>query len=133
MLSFTIDGYIPPSGNQQLRKHWAARKREQDKLKWAVVDAIAATGDPLPPEYIRAGRPMRMTVRCFRIRRLDTDNAMAGIKPLVDVVKELGIIHDDSPAWLDLGLDQRIDAARPRVEIDIEPMAGTPRSKSKRR
>lgn len=135
-MKIILRGWVPPSANQMLRTHFAVAKRAQVKLKWMVADAIATDSgrfETLPPEFIRASGPMGMTVVVFRKRRLDTDNAMAGLKGLVDVVKDLGLIHDDSPKWLDLGLDQRIDAANPRTEIAIEPMAGTPRAKSNRR
>lgn len=133
ILNIVLPGYYPQSANQMLRKHWAVRKREQSRLKWTVIDALASTGMPLPPIFYRSAVPMRMTVRVFRKRRLDYDNAIAGLKPLVDVIKELGIIHDDSPKWLDLGLDERIDLSNPRTEIDIEPMPARAKDKSKRR
>lgn len=131
ILNFTLDGYVPPSNNQLLRKHWAIRSRELKGVAMMIIAAIAETGSAVPPDGWTADRPMRMIVRCYRKRQLDTDNAFGGLKQLVDAVKRLRLIHDDSPAWLDLWCDQRIDLKNPRTEIELKPMPGTARSKSK--
>jgi hypothetical protein len=46
----------------------------------------------------------RVTVRItsFRVRLLDSDNHAGGCKGLIDCIKELGLIEDDSPKHIRL-------------------------------
>jgi hypothetical protein len=136
MIRFTLDGHIPPSTNELMRMHWAVRRRTEKHLRMWIIDAIATDSGEyktIPPADWPESRRCRMTIRAFRKRHLDPDNAHGGLKLLIDAIKHLRLIHDDSPAWLDLSYDERIDGVRPRVEIEIEPMPETARDKSKRR
>lgn len=68
-------------------------------------------------------RPFRARLRITRFgcRLLDPDNLQGGVKPLVDCIKESGLIWDDSPDWLELDVRQqkvaRKDEQRTEVEI----------------
>jgi len=56
----------------------------------------------------------------FGRRLLDEDNLHGGAKPLIDCLKEAGLIHDDSPRWIDLEVKQELaPAGQERTEIEI--------------
>ncbi|MCB2188619.1 MAG: hypothetical protein KQJ78_19535 [Deltaproteobacteria bacterium] len=94
---------VPPSLNQLLRLHIGAKARLKRALWASCLHSLLAhqhgTGLPpgLPPKA-REPRGVSITVRRRRI--LDHDNLVGGCKPLVDVLVTLGLLFDDSPAWL---------------------------------
>jgi hypothetical protein len=56
--------------------------------------------DSRPKEQI--GK-VRLGIRVFRAgRRYDPDNAIAGLKPLLDGMRDAGYLRNDSPVWLEL-------------------------------
>lgn len=66
--------------------------------------------------------PQRAHLRITRFgsRLLDDDNLRGGAKPLIDCLKESGLIEDDSPKWIDLEVKQElVPAGEERTEIEI--------------
>lgn len=67
--------------------------------------------------------PQRALVRIkrFGTRLLDEgDNLPGSAKPLVDCLKEAGLIHDDTREWLELEVTQeRVPAGQERTEVEI--------------
>jgi hypothetical protein len=66
--------------------------------------------------------PQRAHLRITRFgqRLLDDDNLRGGAKPLIDCLKEAGLLHDDSPEWLTLDVKQeRVPAGMERTEVEI--------------
>lgn len=114
---------IMPSLNKQLRMHWATRKRLKANTGWHLSAVMGRV------EIQHRGRIAHVTITVYsnapkaaggRARRLDTDNLIGGQKPLVDSMKQAGILKDDSPKWLDIGYIERRDKVeRPRTEIEI--------------
>ena len=106
-----------PSANRQLRQHWATRRKLKHAiLKELTVAVRAQTLKPVKREQVKKC----VTITLYRRgRRFDHDNAFGAVKPLVDALRELGLIWNDSPTWLDLGVDQALDHRNPRVEIEI--------------
>jgi hypothetical protein len=61
-----------------------------------------------------------MIVTLFRPAHhaVDRDNAYASVQPVVNAVKKLGHLHNDSEEWLDLQVVQA-DAKERRTEVEI--------------
>lgn len=130
---------IPPSGNKYIRSHWGVKKKLRNNFAWALMIAIrgqdrkfpfptplpirkslvnrsqfASTPSPLPSSqaivdvmvYSNAAKSAG-----GRARRLDRDNLWGGCKPLFDAMKDIGMIVNDSPKWLqaDVNEDRTLD------------------------
>ena len=112
---------IPPSANQIMRWHWAQRKRLRSQLQWELTAALADLGMKLPPLlYGKTAPKRRVTITVYRPRRLDPDNA--GPKILLDAMRDIGLIRNDSPKWLELVVEQKIEKCECRTEIYIEDL-----------
>ncbi len=92
--------------NQRL--HPQERARRNTVAKQAALAAWTQAGCP------KVNGPVRVSITVRRAKRLDTDNAISGCKPLIDGLfaerrrkgypVEPGLITpDDSPEWLALG------------------------------
>ena len=56
-------------------------------------------------------------------RRLDLDNVWGGCKSLVDSLRDVGLIRNDSPRWCDLGIVEcRTKDHAPGVLVEWEPV-----------
>ena len=129
-MKFTITGPTF-STNQMIRlgRTWRSRaaiiKRMRRQLGWQIVAAAIDAGNPLPP-VIMGPPPFRMHVRITicRGRRFDPDNVLGGtVKLLLDAMRDLQLIRNDSPKWLDLEVDQRLekDKNAERAEVELTP------------
>ena len=87
-----------PSLNQLLGMHWAARSNLSKQYEIAVK--LLARGIP------KATGKRRLTIERHGKRSLDKDNAYGGCKLLVDAIKRLGFIVDDSPKHCELEVVQ---------------------------
>lgn len=88
-------------------------KREtQNDLRWVFLQQ--ANGQKMTGKSI-------MHVRFYEPNaRRDEDNVMGGLKYIMDTIKELEIIPDDSPKWVHILPEVFRDPENPRIEIDIE-------------
>ena len=111
--------YAMPSLNKQLRMHWYARARVKKQCVKAVDDALKVSGYKVT-EMIKPSR-RRVTIISYRKRLLDEDNNVGSTKPLLDAVKDMGLIWDDSPKFCELVTRQE-KAKDVRTEIRIEVM-----------
>jgi Holliday junction resolvase RusA-like endonuclease len=110
---------IPPSANEVMRMHWAQRKRLRSRLQWELAAALADIGMKLPPLlYGKMAPKRRVTVTVYRPRRLDPDNAQPKI--LLDAMRDIGLIRNDSPRWLELVVNQHVEKCDCRTEIEVE-------------
>jgi len=64
----------------------------------------------------------KVLIISYRKRRFDKDNQYGGLKPLLDALKDIGLIWDDHEKWIDLETRQSIDGKNPRTEIYVEPI-----------
>lgn len=121
---------IMPSLNKQLRSHWAARKRLKDNAAWHVrasmgrykIDHRDRFANVSITVYSNAPK-----VAGGRVRVLDRDNLIGGQKPLVDAMKQAGILKDDSPKWAAIAYVERRDPVEsPRTEIEVSYKAISP-------
>lgn len=119
------------SGNELRRKyrHWAAYKRLLQEWEWRLAGAL-----PKSRRWQHRDRVFRVTITSYRRRLLDPDNLVHGCKPVLDAIKRLGLIRDDSPRWLDLEVKQELLAAGdlPHTEIRFHVSARAARSRRSR-
>jgi hypothetical protein len=97
-------GVPSPSANEWTYKHWRAysriKKRWLDHLSIAWLPQRLHLSEPLPRVILAVERAS--------IRLLDEDNLVAGLKPIIDGLRALEIIVDDTPDRFTLGMmDQR--------------------------
>lgn len=122
-MKFTIDG-CPPSANELLRMHWAVKKRMRQRLAWQIAAAIGIGKWPVEKarkrlmiEIWRAPKPGKKLTR-----RLDPDNLVGGCKILIDALRDMGLLYQDSPRWLELDEPiQHLTKENPRTTIEIVP------------
>jgi Holliday junction resolvase RusA-like endonuclease len=105
---------LPPSANQYQRSHWAVKRKLRNMFGQNVRMETRLVN---PMAEVKGKRRVKISI--YRPRRLDFDNAVGGCKPLVDSLRDIGLIKNDSPRWLDLEVEQFIDRKNPRVEIEI--------------
>ena len=113
-----------PSANELLRMHWAKRSRLRKLLVKEIEVACWEVRVEVPVEREKVKKSVTITI--FRKgRRFDKDNAYGAAKPVVDALRSLGLIYNDSERWLDLGVCQELDHAHPRTEIEIKSVGFT--------
>lgn len=124
MMKFEITGPTF-STNTLERMHWAVKKRHRSTMAWQIVAGAADAGNPLPP-IIMAPPDVRMRVKItiYRARRFDPDNVRGGtVKIILDAMRDLQLLKNDSPRWLELEVEQRLekDKLRERTEVEMAP------------
>jgi hypothetical protein len=92
-----------PSQNTREGQHWAKRHREKCAWWWSIRAARGFLAIP------RATGRRRLTIeRHARTRPQDEANVHGGCKGLVDDLVELGLLVDDSPAWIEHGTPRHV-------------------------
>lgn len=78
-----------------------------DELAYAAMAVTKEAAATLPAKP-RGRRSVHVTrVMAKGERRFDRQNLRAGCKPILDALKRLGVIHGDSPVWLEDDAEQR--------------------------
>ena len=104
-----------PSVNRLHGRHWSAKLRARHRWGWLVREA------KLNAKVYQQAAPDKVTVTIERYgpRRLDTDNAIAGMKFLIDALVAEGFAVNDHPAHLTLACHQHVGKPyRTIVRID---------------
>lgn len=98
---------VPMSPNERERLHWTDKRKANKKWRRDIMAAL--------------GRDRFQIVRIaiHRRRLLDADNATGSIKPVLDGLRDSGLIYDDSVRWIVLKTEQVLDQDD-YTEIDIE-------------
>lgn len=103
------------SPNALLHAHW--RERHDDKKAWAGLLLSTINGDVGRPVLealgfltIRDRRRLAIERRVSTVRHLirDRENLMYSVKFLVDRIRDVGLIRDDSMKWIDLEVSQAV-------------------------
>lgn len=95
-----------PSGNQTLRRHWAARRRDSGDWTMLLAEAIGRFDGAYLPRGDDGVR-RRLLITRVGVRLLDVDNLAGGAKQLIDAIRRRGLIADDRPDCVDLQFAQR--------------------------
>lgn len=108
---------VPPGLNVLLRMNWYRRHAEGkkwQKLVW-IARCQALIGKPAP--ICKAQVVMTRTSP----KLLDQDNLYGSAKLVLDAMKRLDLIVDDSPDHLHLDVKQEIGKANCRIELSELP------------
>lgn len=128
--SIRID-MVPPSLNKYMRMHWAVKKRLRESYGNLLRLCLADAGIELPEITTKMRVQISIHSRGATARRLDTDNLYGGCKFLVDSMRDVWLIRNDSPKWLDLSIcEYREDG--PFTVIEFEPFTIEPSSKAEK-
>ena len=96
--------------------HWSKRSKQRatDRLRCGMY-ILAAIGK----ETSGVGRRRVVIMLCRNpAHALDRDGAYASVKPLVDALKDLDHLHNDTEEWLDLHVVQADSTVR-QTEVEI--------------
>jgi len=85
-------GAPTPSSNEWHKKHWSV----YSKIKKAWVQRLGLVVRPTMYGFSRA----EIVVTRIACSVLDTDNAVAGLKPIIDSLVALGVFPNDTPHYL---------------------------------
>lgn len=97
-----LEGWLPPAElSPNARVHW----RKAHRCKQLVYIHVGAAGLLRGWPRQESGR-RRLTITMHRPRLLDTDNAYAICKAVVDAVVREGWLVDDSPRYVDIAVRQ---------------------------
>lgn len=111
----------PPSLNKLLRMHWA--KRNLLKRQWTNDIKLSAQvmEYAVLMNWAKSRNRLRLRI-CLRHARLfDKDNAYGSVKVVLDAIKSLGFIADDSPEFIDLEVTQEKSRTVETVITSWEP------------
>jgi len=122
MSRFTVKGQLPGLNEYTAacRSHWgvgARMKREaQERVEW---HALAAGIRP-------AGKPVEVRILWVEPnRRRDSDNVFFAAKFILDALVSLKVLPNDGPKWVrGISNARAVDAANPRIEVEIAEAAG---------
>jgi len=108
---------LTPSLNKLLVMNRWKRAELKDDLAWEVYAELQEQN----PDYkvITAPQKKRLNIVSYRKSFLDKDNFIGGLKPLIDAIKELKLIYDDSPIFLNLQAEQKIEKKRNKQRTEI--------------
>lgn len=103
-LSFPVP---TPSANQLWGHHWSRKARERKKWGWMVRgERLRLQKLGALPE--RVSLPAVITIDRYGARMLDQDNAVSGMKWLIDALVAEGFLVDDSPSHLQATYRQHV-------------------------
>ena len=106
--------WVPPSLNKYLRMHWAEKARLRGRIGREIAATMIDFGYEIPKGKVI------VRIALFHPRLFDDDNATGACKPLLDGMRDAGLIRNDSPTWMRLEVSQKRDNKNPRTEIEIE-------------
>lgn len=112
---------LTPSGNQLSGYHWRKRRRMKRDWQWLLLAAMGRAG-----VGVQLGR-FHVTIERHAPRQLDPDNAVAGCKAVIDAMVGVGLLQDDSPAYVaGLIVEQRkTPRAAQQTVIRLRPASGS--------
>jgi len=88
--------------NVMLKLHWSKRyklRNEWEREIWALFNG----------KVPRSNCKMDIKITSCRKKMIDQDNFVGGCKPILDSMKKLGLIVDDSAAWVKVEYEQLIN------------------------
>lgn len=122
---------VPTLGlNPMLRQHWKKRDEEQEAWLWELACALEAHDRRWLRAPVIKKQRVRVQIRFYwAVRRLDPDNLPAAGKSILDALKKLRFIRNDSARWIDLVVEQalvrqnsRAGSQGPETHIWLEPI-----------
>ena len=117
---------VPPSPNVTRMGHYMAKYRLRKAWKEALFYGVSCSRHRRQLiDEAKAARQMQVEVCVFHAHVTDDDNMVAALKPVLDGLKILGYIRDDSPECLRLALPvKQIHSKERKTVIRIQPADG---------
>lgn len=105
--------YKNPHDYRRLRETW----------EWEFGCAIRRSIRKEITSSLTSHPRMRLLIVCRRKRLLDPDNLIGGLKPVIDALKNLGLIYDDSGQYLEAPMptQQKCKKGRAVTIFTLEP------------
>lgn len=106
-----------PSLNVLMRKyrHPLARKRLRERYGWLLVAVAGFSAS----DCVSGPEKRYVRIKSFRRNSVDADNLAGGAKVLLDAMRDVRLIYDDSPEYLEVEYEQEMDRDNPRTLIYI--------------
>ena len=102
----------PPSPNRTLRMHWAVRrklfKNIYDQVFWQVKQA-----------KWKGKGPIKISIERRSAVRMDPDNLIGSLKPVIDGLVRAGVIPDDGEDDISFGTIKQVKSKRKDAELMI--------------
>jgi Holliday junction resolvase RusA-like endonuclease len=118
---------IPPSPNELRRKYRnpLAYKRLRESWEHSLAYAVPSASDRVALVSTGRNRKVRVKITLFHSGKYDPDNLIGACKPVLDALKNIHYIRDDSDQWLDFALPEQFYSSRGSVQttIDIEEVS----------
>jgi Holliday junction resolvase RusA-like endonuclease len=115
---------VPPSGSVYTREHWAVKRELRKRFGWVMLMEQRLQMPTLPPA--EGKRAVKITIH--RNRPLDKDNLYSGCKPMIDAMRDIRLIKNDSPKWIELSVSQEAcHRGQERTEIEVSEIAISPK------
>ena len=121
-IEFTIPR-VPLSPNRMLTMHWAERGRENKAWQAEMLAAL----DPGKRTVIRMcaqDGKMKVSIRIYVVRKLDPDNLVGAVKPILDGMRACRYLKDDTEEHVSLEIQQEklpIGDGNARTVIQVGP------------
>lgn len=109
---------VTESNNRLLRMHWAVRRR----LKVSYMDEllVALNESKYTSRELEAKGKRECHIISCRKRKLDHDNLVGGMKPLIDCLVEYRLLKDDNPDNVNLVAEQKKSLGKPKTIIILK-------------
>lgn len=107
--------FVTQSANKLIRTHWAKRRRIQHGYEIALI----ASGVRDEAFQAKKGEVRRIKFNVFRRSLLDRDNLIGGLKPLVDALRHVGVLSDDTEALLKWEDPEQIPVREKALEATV--------------
>ncbi|MCI0659022.1 MAG: hypothetical protein L0170_18365 [Acidobacteria bacterium] len=127
-VAFVIPRRVPPSANQLRGKkyrHPNDYQRLRQTWEWEVAAALSAVERALLKAEAEK-HCIRVKITIVRRSELDYDNLVGGCKPVVDALKNVGFLKDDSPRWARVEYYQAAKNTTPHTLFSIAPVEEAP-------
>ena len=115
-----------PSANQLRRKYrnsFVYRRLQETWQAEIACQIRPAVRAEILRFVVEENPKMRVLIQLTKPRLYDLDNFVGGCKPIIDSLRRLGLIHNDSPHWLDLQVEQiQRSKMRAFTRIEISPV-----------
>jgi len=98
--------------------HWAARDRYNKQ--WLRRVRLFARR---PPKTWDPKRRVVVEIVLFCTRRYDRDNAYGSVKPILDALRHLGWVQNDSELWVDLDVSTQLVGRKRSIAKQFERTA----------
>ena len=103
------------SRNKFTGRKWYKERSYSKDWEWELRAACGSKGLPKAD-----GEKKKIIITSVRVRLLDHDNLVGGCKGLVDAMKRLEMIVDDSPDWVDIEYDQKVRSYSAHCQTVVE-------------